>query len=530
MDSVSDSPWDLRRGTAQVGPLEQTLDAATSAAQAAARPEETGSESVVTQRLGRFVLLRKLGEGGMGTVYAAYDEPLDRKVALKLLHPIEKEGTRLRQRMLREAQAMARVSHPNVLHVYEVGELGSQIFIAMEYIDGVTLAAWQHEATRGWQEILSLYLQAGRGLSAAHQAGLVHRDFKPENVLVDRRGMARVGDFGLARLQGEAEPRGDSSVDPLPAVASSPVLRSPLSQTGTLAGTPGYMSPEQYRCQATDPRSDQFSFCVALFEALFGRRPFAGDSVDELAAAVMGGKRREIPTTTAVPIEIQQAILRGLSTEPSARFESMDALLTALDVQAEHHPAGAKKARRSLSMAMLVATLLIAFGIVTRVIPSRFTAWNLTALMGFVVALFGVGMLVFRRSLLANDFHRGLTRISFICVCTLFLTRLMAAVVHIEIQKYLAVDLMFFAGVTALLATYYFQRFWILFPCVVLCSFLTAFFPAYSFEIANVSYTLLPFFFISGWSAVASRTQLSSGKGKSSASDSRLPELRVPRT
>lgn len=136
----------------------------------------------MSQRLGRFVLLRKLGEGGMGTVYAAYDEQLDRKIAVKLLHPIDEDQPRLRQRVLREAQAMARVSHPNLLHVYEVGEIGAQIFIAMEFIDGVTLTIHQKEGARHFREILGLYLQAGRGLAAAHLAGLVHRDFKPDNV------------------------------------------------------------------------------------------------------------------------------------------------------------------------------------------------------------------------------------------------------------------------------------------------------------------------------------------------------------
>ena len=174
MDFVSATPSGPRPLDAALGALAPTLDGAVGAGD---RPAQTAveSESLVTQRLGRFVLLRKLGEGGMGTVFAAYDEQLDRKIAVKLLHRIEDDQPTLRQRMLREAQAMARVSHPNVLHVYDVGQIDSQILIAMEFIDGVTLASWQKAAPRHFREILALYLQAGRGLAAAHQAGLVHR-------------------------------------------------------------------------------------------------------------------------------------------------------------------------------------------------------------------------------------------------------------------------------------------------------------------------------------------------------------------
>ncbi|HNN97710.1 MAG TPA: serine/threonine-protein kinase [Pseudomonadota bacterium] len=171
---MSATPSGPRPLDAALGALAPTLDGAVGAGD---RPAQTAveSESLVTQRLGRFVLLRKLGEGGMGTVFAAYDEQLDRKIAVKLLHRIEDDQPTLRQRMLREAQAMARVSHPNVLHVYDVGQIDSQILIAMEFIDGVTLASWQKAAPRHFREILALYLQAGRGLAAAHQAGLVHR-------------------------------------------------------------------------------------------------------------------------------------------------------------------------------------------------------------------------------------------------------------------------------------------------------------------------------------------------------------------
>jgi serine/threonine protein kinase len=461
---------------------------------------------VVTQRLGRFVLLRKLGEGGMGAVYAAYDEQLDRKIAVKLLHPIEKEQTLLRLRMLREAQAMARVSHPNVLHVYDVGELGSQIFIAMEFIDGVTLSTWQSEAPRTWQEILSVYLQAGRGLSAAHQAALVHRDFKPDNVLIDRRGIVRVGDFGLARLQGDPEAVHAEARAANTTAISQPALRSPLSQTGTLSGTPGYMSPEQFRCQPADSRSDQFSFCVALFEALFGLRPFLGDSLDEMFQTVTTGKRQEIPPATPVPIEIQHAILRGLSVDPSQRFASMDQLLDALDVDAERDPAGAKKGRIFLSSLLVVPTTLSIVLILTGTIPSHFTLANLTGLMVLVLALFSVGMLVFRRSLLANEFHRGLTHLAFWGVLSILGTRWVAWRSGIPVEKYVPVDLMLFFGLTTTIALHYLPRFWLLAPCLLAASFTALLWPAHSFQIAILCYTIVPLFFILGWSDASSRS------------------------
>ncbi len=502
------SPSGRQQGAAKVEPLDQTLDAATAKAETIADSAALARESSVTQRLGRFVLLRKLGEGGMGTVFAAYDEQLDRKVAVKLLHPIEKEATRLRQRMLREAQAMARVSHPNVLHVYDVGELGSQIFIAMEYIDGVTLSAWQREAPRSWREILSLYLQAGHGLAAAHQAGLVHRDFKPENVLIDRRGIVRVGDFGLARLQGGHDAGAEDDASGSLPGTSQPALRSPLSQAGSMSGTPGYMSPEQFLCQPADSRSDQFSFCVALFEALFEFRPFGGESLDEMFAHVTTGQRREIPPATSVPIEVQHAILRGLATDPAERFASMDDLLAALDVDGERDPAGAKKGRVFLSSMLLIPTLLIVAGIVTHKIPSRFTSASLAGLMFLVVLLFLVSMWAFRRTLLANAFHRGLTQLTFWGVLSIFGARMVAWSVGISVEKYLAVDLMIIAGLACAIAQHYLPRFWLLVPCLVATSLATARWPGYSFEIANISYTLLPFFFILGWSDVSSRSDI----------------------
>ena len=469
----------------------------------------------MSQRLGRFVLLRKLGEGGMGTVYAAYDEQLDRKIAVKLLHPIDEDQPRLRQRVLREAQAMARVSHPNLLHVYEVGEIGAQIFIAMEFIDGVTLTIHQKEGGRHFREILGLYLQAGRGLAAAHLAGLVHRDFKPDNVLVDRRGAAHVLDFGLARLQGDLEFPDEPVRGNLATMGSQPALHTPVSQPGTLSGTPGYMSPEQYLCKATDSRSDQFSFCVALYEALFGMRPFGGDSLDEIASAVTHGELRPIPANSGVPIEIQRALQRGLSVDPEQRFASMDELLQALDIDRERDPAGAKTGRVIFSSMLLAATLLTILGIVTHRIPSQLSMVNLVQVMGLVCLIYAAGMVVFRRTLLANAFHRGLMQLTFCGVLSIFGARLVAWRGGLDVQKYVPVDLMIICGLVGAIAQFYLPRFWVLVPGLLVGSWATLHWPAYCFEIANSSYVLLPLFFILGWSDISSRSRTSGpGSGR----------------
>jgi serine/threonine protein kinase len=226
--------------------------------------------------LGRFVVLDVLGVGGMGVVYAAYDPDLDRKVALKRLRPqasAHQTDADARDRLLREAQAMARLSHANVVRVYEVVREGDEAYIAMEYVAGETLGAWSRAAPRTPDEILSVFTAAGRGLAAAHAVDVVHRDFKPDNVLVDSDGRVCVGDFGLARQLGESAPASEGATD----VANGRrALEVTITRTGTVVGTPAYMAPEQHTGSATDARTDQFGFCVALYEALYGERPFGG--------------------------------------------------------------------------------------------------------------------------------------------------------------------------------------------------------------------------------------------------------------
>jgi tRNA A-37 threonylcarbamoyl transferase component Bud32 len=286
---------------------------------------------VAGDTIGRYIILARLGAGGMGVVYTAYDPQLDRKVALKLLRTGGIAEAEARSRLIREAQAIAQLSHPNVVAVYDVGTADTgEVYIAMELVEGETLTAWLGHWDRSWREILELFFQAGRGLAAAHARGLVHRDFKPDNVLVGTDGRVRVTDFGLARSLIE-------QVDELARDRPRPeleALRVTLTATGTVLGTPRYMAPEQLRGADADARSDQFSFCVALYEALYGRHPLPGDSVIELVQH--GAEPDAPPTDTKVPPAIGRAITRGLATEPNRRFPTLAALLVELTPPAVH--------------------------------------------------------------------------------------------------------------------------------------------------------------------------------------------------
>ena len=278
--------------------------------------------------MGRYVVLERIGSGGMGVVYAAYDPELDRKVALKLLRPDRTEAVEEhRLRLQREAQAIARLSHPNVVAVYDAGTFGGQVFVAMEFVEGRTLRQWLEEEPRSWQEVVRAFGASGRGLAAAHAAGLVHRDFKPDNVLLGRDGRIKVADFGLARPVGE--PGGDAP--PESGSGSGGLLASPLTEWGQVLGTPAYMAPEQLRGEAADARSDQFSFCVALWEALYGEKPFPGGNLREILDAERRGELRGPPEGTKVPARLLPVLRRGLAPSPAARYPDMDVLLGDLE-------------------------------------------------------------------------------------------------------------------------------------------------------------------------------------------------------
>jgi len=343
------SPWGESLPPTLDGAIDQTL-----VADADSGHHPTRQPLAPGMRVGRFVLGRKLGEGGMGVVYLAQDPTLERAVAVKILRIVRggSEGAEARHRMLREAQAMAMVNHPNLITIYEVGTLGRDVFLAMEYVVGQTLDRWL-EVPHSIDEVLDVFEQAGRALQAIHDAGLVHRDFKPSNVLVTEAGTAKLLDLGIAskavadrslrlRLDGAtsyAHVDSDevSTVGPLGgAVPWEPSLvrggsafDAPLTQEGALVGTPSYMSPEQVLGQPVVPASDQFTFGVSLFEALTGVRAFGGGDPGQVLANITLNERNDWPSDCRVPSQLRRVIERTLAEAPEDRFPSMNAVLEA---------------------------------------------------------------------------------------------------------------------------------------------------------------------------------------------------------
>jgi tetratricopeptide (TPR) repeat protein len=305
----------------------------------------------------RYVILAHLGHGGMGVVYAAYDPELDRKVAIKLLLPQRAGGfdDAGRARLLREAQALARLTHPNVVAIYDVGMHDERVWIAMEFVAGQTLRVWAAEKPRGWPEILRVLTDVARGVAAAHAAGLVHRDLKPDNVMIDSKGGVRVMDFGLAHGRApvadndELSSTLDFEVEAQPETAA---LALRLTKAGALNGTPAYMAPEQWQGQEASTAADQFGWSVMAWELLFGERPFTGDTLDELAARVMSGRRRPLPRGRRVPGWLRRMVERGLAPQASLRWPTMAALLAALE-------RGRTRARVKTAAAVLMGVAVI---------------------------------------------------------------------------------------------------------------------------------------------------------------------------
>jgi len=289
----------------------------------------------------RFVVLERLGEGATGVVFAAYDPLLDRKVALKLLREMPGGGgERQRRRMIREARALARLEHPNALGIFEAGEHEGAVFLVTAFVRGRTLRTWFSQGPHPVEEVLRVMIAAGRGLAAAHAAGVVHRDFKPENVMLGEDGQVRVLDFGLAALHDRPEP-----VAPPGPEDAGPPLDADLTRTGARLGTPAYMAPEQRAGARPDARSDQYSFCAALYEGLYGARVEA-PAEGATGAAVRAGAR--------VPPWLAAALARGLATAPEARWPTIDALLAALAAD----PAAARRRRRR-TLALAVSLVLL---------------------------------------------------------------------------------------------------------------------------------------------------------------------------
>ena len=317
-------------------------DTATSPANETRSPSEgsapayrsSGSATELSEgmSIGRYTVLSRLGVGAMGVVVAAYDPELDRKVALKLLKSYGDDRAAAQGRLQREAQALARLSHPNVVAVHDVGVHEGRVFLAMEFIAGQTLGRWMTHGPAGdprpWPEVLRVFEAAGRGLAAAHDVGLVHRDFKPENVMLGDDGRVCVMDFGLAQVASdETSARVDlGELD----TETHDLLGTSLTRTGAVLGTPAYMSPEQFACTGITARSDQFAYCVALYEALYGTRPFSGDTLAQLAYAVTKGSIEGPPPGSTVPPWLREIVVRGLSVAPGDRYLDMSRLLKAL--------------------------------------------------------------------------------------------------------------------------------------------------------------------------------------------------------
>ncbi|HEY4058163.1 MAG TPA: serine/threonine-protein kinase, partial [Kofleriaceae bacterium] len=293
------------------------------------------------KQLGKYTLEERLGQGAMGIVYRAKDAELGRSVAIKVLH---RPDEALTERLVREARSMAQVSHPNVVAVYDVGDRDGTTYIAMELVSGDSLRSWQDGHTV--EKIVEAYIAAGRGLAAAHAAGIVHRDFKPDNVLVGKDGRTRVTDFGLAAV--DEKPNVD--------IAARSIEDINLTTSGSVLGTPAYMAPEQFESGNVDARTDQFNFCVSLYEALYGERPFRGRTFEELSENVRAGNVRP-SKGSEVSSKLRAIVLRGMSTKPGDRYPTMDHLLADL---------GRDRARpwrrASQVLAIVAAMLAIALG------------------------------------------------------------------------------------------------------------------------------------------------------------------------
>ncbi|MFZ6178638.1 protein kinase domain-containing protein [Nannocystis pusilla] len=472
-------------------------------------------------RIGKYAVLRQLGEGGMGVVYSAYDEELDRRVALKLIRPGRDNSPANQARMQREARAMARLSHPNVVQVYEVGRWEQQVYLAMEFVQGRTLGSWLKAQPRTWQQVLDVMVQAGRGLSAAHQADIVHGDFKPDNILIDEHEHARVMDFGLARAAPRSEPglsasglrRDAAAADPgasgrasltggaVGAVGGEPEHRHtsepdegvPLpdpnrTHGGRVAGTPAYMAAEQHAGRQCDDRTDQFSYAVTLYTALYGHHPFAGGSLLELVINVSDGKIRPPPADSPVPAGVHAAIVRALDRDPEYRFASMAELLDALNRGSgrardpEFDLSVARPQRVMLSMIipasiLAITVVLIVYSPEGSLLPSA--ASNAIAGAVINVVLFGL-IFAFRGSFFKNTINRRVMAWLVVSSLAMLVHRTAAVVLATPVATTMVNDLLML-GAIATMAGIAIER-WIWYAAGVMLAgaLLCAAFPAVS--------------------------------------------------
>jgi len=356
-ETLSSSQWMAEAGAGQPSSTDDTVAPALAPGEAS-----DVNELALGSYIGRLKLLRVLGIGGMGVVYAAYDPELNREVAVKLIRG-ERESASARVRLLREAQALAQLAHPNVVAVYDVGVRDGQVWLSMEFVVGRTLSKWLAEERPRWRQILAVLKQAFAGVMAAHAEGLLHRDIKPDNIMVGDDGRVRVMDFGLARADAGRPQRLDRTEDYSP-------LSVELTALGTIMGTPGYMAPEQFLGLAADERTDQFALGVTAWEALCGERPFAGKTFSDLQVAVTSGKRRAPAEGVRLPAWLRRIIDRSLDVERSRRFESLRVMLDAIEV-------GEQRARLQLIIAGLaIGVLALATLGIAAIVQSRTAAAN----------------------------------------------------------------------------------------------------------------------------------------------------------
>lgn len=279
------------------------------------------------RRVGQYALVKQLGVGAQGSVWAAYDEKLDRRVAIKLLGEFESKEN-AEARLLKEARALAKLSHPNVVSVFEADDYEGGIYVVMEFIRGRTVTEWIAEDNPQWEQVIQVYRQAGKGLAAAHDAGLVHRDVKPDNVLVDAEMHAKLVDFGLVKRDpGKSEPSEATSSVEMRLRNSSP---STLTEQGFAVGTPLFMAPEQLRRGEATARSDQFALCVAMYQGVYGMHPFEGGTAVERMLALAEGRILMPPADSPVSAPVRMALVRGLAPDAAKRHESIRALLEAI--------------------------------------------------------------------------------------------------------------------------------------------------------------------------------------------------------
>jgi serine/threonine-protein kinase len=448
--------------------VEELLSAETLPGAAAGAGGQGDAPLAAAARIGRYAILNRIGEGGMGFVYAAYDERLDRRVAVKLLR--QRPDADARARLLREAQALAQIAHPNVVAVHDAGETeDGHVFIAMELVEGQNLRSWARQ--RSWRQVVQAYADAGRALARMHARGLVHRDFKPENVMVDADGRARVADFGLAARadRGAGDPGdvpGAAGVSPGPDEPRGLLVHT-ITRSGTLMGTPGYIAPEVHEGQYATPASDQYAFCVSLHEAIYGRhpdaRPLTGSSTPEAQPgakqAAMAAATAQLPPASfdAPPAELLALLQRGLEPDAGARHPSMEAMVADLDRLSGRARESDSHAARRARLVILGLILLLSVGVATLIIgrgPGR-TVSNAREAFFFALAPSAIvltGLIATRRALGRSQLNRHFRAIVALTVLAFLGHRALAMRWGTSVESILAGDGYLLAVIVAVAA------------------------------------------------------------------------------